>query len=125
MIGKLLFHIVSGILGIFLATKFVPGVEFIGTYKMLFIIGGVLGLVNFFIKPIIKKATWLLRILTFGLFSLVINMGLVWLVEILFPKDLEITGIVSLFWTTLIIWALNFFFGLYASKKKKAIEIKE
>ncbi len=125
MIGKLLFHIVSGILGIFLATKFVPGVEFIGTYKMLFIIGGVLGLVNFFIKPIIKKATWLLRILTFGLFSLVINMGLVWLIEILFPKDLEITGIVPLFWTTLIIWALNFFFGLYTSKKKKVMEIKE
>jgi len=129
MLGKLLFHIISGILGLYLANKlspyYFPGVEFTGTIKMLLIIGGVLGLVNFFIKPIIKKATWLLRVLTFGLFSLVINMGLVWLAEILFPKDLEITGIVPLFWTTIIIWALNFFFGLYTSRKKKVIEIKE
>jgi len=121
MIGKLFFHIISGVLGLFLAAKFVPGVEFMGTYKMLLIIGGVLGLINFFIKPILKKATWPLRILTFGLFSLVINMGLVWLIEILFPRDLEITGLIPLFWTTIIISLLNFFFGLYSGKRRKLI----
>lgn len=118
--GKLFFHIISGILGLFLAAKFVPGVEFMGDYKMLLIIGGVLGIINFFIKPILKVISLPIRILTLGLFSLVINMGLVWLIEILFPKELEITGFLPLFWTTIIIWLLNFFFGLYNSKKKHA-----
>lgn len=116
-IGKLLFHIVSGILGLFLAAKFIPGVEFMGSYKMLIIIGGVLGIINFFIKPILKAISLPIRILTLGIFSLVINMAMVWLIEILFPSELEITGLWPLFLTTIIIWALNFFFGIYSPKK--------
>lgn len=118
MIGKLLFHIISGILGLFLASRFVPGVEFTGQIKTLLIAGAILGLVNFFIKPILKTITLPLRILTLGLFSLVINMLLIWIVaDILFPKEIEIKGLLPLFWTTLIIWVLNFIFGLAQSKK--------
>lgn len=125
MLGKLLFHIISGALGLFLAARYVSGVEFTGTYRTLLIIGAALGLVNFFIKPFLKAATLPLRILTFGLFSLVINMFLVWLVaDVLFPNDFEISGLVPLLWTTAIIWALNFFFGLY-TPRKRIIEIKE
>lgn len=125
MIAKLLFHIFSGIFGLFLAARFVPGVEFMGSYKMLLIIGAVLGLINFFIKPVLKTISLPIRILTLGFFSLIINMGLVWFVEILFPKDLEITGIWPLFLTTVIIWALNLIFGLYAPKRKRVVEIIE
>lgn len=119
MMGKILFHIISGILGLYLAARFVPGVEFMGSYKMLLLIGGILGLINFFIKPILKAISLPIRILTLGLFSLIINMAMVWLVEILFPRDLEIKGLVPLFWTTVIIWLLNFFFGLYSQRRKK------
>lgn len=124
-IGKLIFHIISGALGLFLAAKFVPGVEFYGTFLMLLIIGGVLGLINFSLKPILKAISLPLRILTFGLFSLVINMAMVWLIEILFPRNLEITGLLPLFWTTVIIWALNFLFGLYTPKRRRVVEITE
>ena len=120
--SKLFFHIISGVLGIFLASRFVPGVEFRGSYKMLLIIGAVLGLINFFIKPILKTISLPIRILTLGLFTLLINMALIWTMEILFPKNLEIAGLWPLFLTTLIISAFNFFFGLYASKKKKIVE---
>ena len=116
-IGKLLFHIISGALGLFLAAKFVPGVEFYGTFLMLVIIGGVLGIINFFIKPLLKAISLPIKILTLGISSLVINMAMVWLIEILFPRDLEITGLLPLFLTTIIIWALNFFFGTYSPKK--------
>ena len=118
MVTRLLFHILAGISGLFLAARFVPGVEFFGTVQMLLIIGSILGLINFFIKPILKAITLPLRILTFGLFSLIINMGLVWTVEILFPKDLEITGLIPLFYTTIIIWGLNLILGLYNKKSK-------
>lgn len=103
---KLVLQVIVAILGIWLATELVSGVEFTGSLKILFYAGLILGFINFFIKPILNLVTLPLRIITFGLFSLVINMGIVWLIEIVFPQ-LEISGIYPLFWTTVLIWALS------------------
>ena len=116
--ANLLFHVISGILGFYLAVKFVPGVEFQGQIKDLFIIGIVFGIVNFFVKPVLNIITKPLRIVTLGIAGLIINMLLVWVVaDILFPTKMELHGIIPIFWTTIIIWLLNFFFGLVNSKK--------
>jgi len=104
---NLFLQIAGGILGIFLAQRFVPGVEFTGNWQTLALAGGILGLLNFFIKPILKFISLPLRILTLGLFSLVINMLMVWLVDIIFP-ELIIPGLVPLFWTSLIVWGISF-----------------
>lgn len=118
-------NIVGGILGILLATKFVPGVSlkiipgesiFLGfplteNWQIFALVGGSLGLINSFIKPILDKLTLPLKILTFGLFALILNMAIIWFLEILFP-EFEITGILSLFWTTLIVWLITFLLGL-------------
>ena len=120
---KLIFQIIAGILGFWLAVKFVPGVELTGSLKTLVLVGTILGLINFFIKPILKLITLPLKILTFGLFSLVINILIVWVVaDILFPTELEIQGIVPLFWTTVIIWIISFLLGLYAPKRKAGVK---
>jgi putative membrane protein len=111
--GKLLLHIVSATLGLFLASMIVPGVTFSSTYLILILIGTVLGLINFFIKPILKAISIPIMILTLGLSSLIINMAMVWLVDIIFPLDIEINGIIPLFFTTLIIWILSFILGIY------------
>jgi len=103
----LFLQIAAGILGIFLAQKYVPGVEFVGNWQTLVLAGTILGLINFFIKPIVKIITFPIRVLTFGLFGLVINMLMVWLVDIIFP-ELIIQGIVPLFWASLIVWAISF-----------------
>jgi putative membrane protein len=103
----LFLQIVAGILGIFLAQRYVPGVEFIGNWQTLVMVGAILGLINFFIKPILKVITLPLRILTFGLFGLVINMLMVWLANVIFP-ELVIPGLIPLFWTSLLVWGINF-----------------
>lgn len=103
----LFLEILAGILGIFLAQRYVSGVEFAGNWQILVLAGIILGLINFFIKPILKVITLPLRILTFGLFGLVINMLMVWLVDLIFP-ELIIQGITPLFWTSLIVWGLSF-----------------
>lgn len=112
MLSKLLFHVISGSLGLYLSAKFIPGVEFYGTYLSLLIMGAVLGVINVLIKPILKAVSLPIKILTLGLSSLVINMAAIWAIEILFPRNLEIAGLIPLFWTTVIIWVLNMFFGL-------------
>ena len=118
---KLIFHIFAGILGLWLAIKFVPGVRFEGEFKYLLLAGCVLGLINFFIKPVLRAITLPLRMLTLGLFSWIINMAIIWIVDVVFP-ELIINGLIPLFWTTLILWLLHFFLGFYAPKKRVMVE---
>jgi putative membrane protein len=108
---KLIFHFLGGIAGFWLAVRFVPGVDFNGEIKYLIIAGVFLGLINFFIKPIIKIAFLPLRILTFGFFGLIINILIIWLIDLAFP-EITITGIIPLFWTTLVVWLVSFSLGL-------------
>lgn len=103
---NLISQIIAGIGGIWLAQKFVSGVEFIGPLQTLLTCGAILGLLNFFVKPILKAITLPIRIITLGLFGLVINMIMVWVADIIF-LELIISGIVPLFWTSIIIWALS------------------
>ncbi|MBZ9572513.1 phage holin family protein [Patescibacteria group bacterium] len=111
----LILQIIAGVLGLFLATKFVRGVEFTGSFQVLLLSGLVLGLINFFIKPILKKIFLPLRILTFGLFTLIINMGMVWIVDFIFP-ELKISGITSFFWTIIIVWGLSVIVSIFIKK---------
>lgn len=115
---NLFLQIVAGILGLWLADRFISGVEFTGPLQALALAGAVLGLINFFIKPILKAITLPLRIITFGLFGIVINMVLVWMVDILFT-ELTIRGLIALVWTSLIIWGLGFFLTKWMPEKKK------
>lgn len=117
---RLFFQIIAGVLGIFIAQKIVPGVslkiilgqtsifgfQFTAEWQILLLIGIFLGLINFLIKPILNLITWPLKLLTFGLFGLLVNMALVEFVDVLFP-ELVIKGIIPLFWTTVIIWGVN------------------
>jgi len=121
----LIFQIIAGVLGIFLSSKFVPGVSLevipgksvffniilTQNWQILLLVGGILGLINFFIKPILDKITLPLKILTFGLFSLILNMAVIWVLDILF-LEFQVLSIVSLFWTTIICWGINLILGL-------------
>ena len=118
---KLIFQMAAGVLSFWLAVKFVTGVELVGSIKYLIFAGCFLGLINFFLKPILKIITLPLRALTFGLFSLVINMLMIWAVDIFFP-ELIIQGLIPLFWVTLIVWLVSFFLGLYTPRRKVIVE---
>ena len=113
---RLISQILAGILGLYLAIEFIPDVKFAGPWQFLVLAGLVLGLINFFIKPILKIVALPLRIFTFGLFSLVINMGMIWIVARFFPK-LKISTIFALFLTSIIVWGLNLIFPLFLPKK--------
>ncbi|PIU46506.1 hypothetical protein COS93_02360 [bacterium (Candidatus Gribaldobacteria) CG07_land_8_20_14_0_80_33_18] len=122
---RLFWYIILGTLGIYIAILFIPGVQIngeiysFGWSKILFLSGLVLGLLNFFIKPIISLITFPLRILTLGLFSLAIEMGMVFIVDTVFP-ELIIPGLAGLFWTSIIVWLLGF--AVPKKDKIKAIE---
>jgi putative membrane protein len=54
----------------------VPGLSFDGEWWWFVVFGAVIGLVNAFIKPVAKLLTLPFRILTLGLFTLVVNVAL-------------------------------------------------
>ncbi|OGW56132.1 MAG: hypothetical protein A2Z09_02065 [Nitrospirae bacterium RBG_16_43_8] len=60
-------------IAIMLAIKFVPGITFFGEWWGILLTGVVFGLVNTFIRPIIKFFTLPLLIFSLGLFTFVIN----------------------------------------------------
>ena len=107
--GNLLFKVIAGVLGLYLAERYVPGVDFTGTWQDLVLVGVALGLINTFIKPLLKMITLPLRVITLGLFGLIINLVILWAIDIFFT-ELIIQGFFPLLWATLIIWGLTLFF---------------
>lgn len=114
---RLIFQILGGTASLWLAVRFVPGVSFTGDFKTLILAGTVLGLLNFFIKPILRIITLPIRILTLGLISLLLNVLIIWALDILFV-ELTIAGIIPLLWTTLIALVVSYFLGFFGSNKK-------
>jgi putative membrane protein len=116
---RLISQIVSATLGLWIADYFIKevsiklysnsnffGISLTSQWQILLILGITLGLINFFLKPIINAITLPLRILTLGLFSIVINMGFLWIIDLMF-EELSIPWFLPLFWTTFIIWIIN------------------
>jgi putative membrane protein len=105
---RFLFQIIGGILAIYLSAEFIPGIIFTGPVKTLFLIGLAIGILNFIIKPILKIFFFPLRLLTLGLFGLVINIGITWLVAyVLFPINIQLDGLFNLLELTIVIWAMS------------------
>jgi len=125
MLWGLFLQILAGILGLWLAVKFVPNVNFNGPIfsssqflQSLIFVGILLGILNFFVKPVLKTITFPLRIITFNLFSLVILMFLVWLIDV-FSPELTIKGIKALFLSAIIVGFVHFILSSWWPEKTK------
>ncbi len=114
---RFIIQILTNGLAIFLADYLVPGFIFEGDILTLAIAGLILGLINVFVRPILRLISTPLIVLSLGLFIIVINMALLWLLEYFVP-ELTITGFWTYLWGSLIISAVNLVFG-YKKKKKE------
>lgn len=109
MITRLFFHLISGILGILIGIKYIKGVFFYGNLKEIIIAGILIGIVNFLLKPILNLVLLPLKILTFGTFGLLINLGLVWIVVgFIFKSSFRFEGLLPILIITLLVWMFNF-----------------
>lgn len=97
--------IISGIVGIGASIYILSDVTYNGEFQTILLVGAVTGLLMFFIRPILSLISLPLRIITLNLFSIVIMLFLIWLVDAIFsPYVFDIANLKSLFLTTLIIW---------------------
>ena len=110
-------RIITNSIGIWIATYFVSGIVFTGDLIDLVITGFVLAVANSIVKPILKLVSGPLIVLTMGLFMVVINIVLLWIVAWLMP-ELTITGFWAYFWGVIILTILNAITHATVKKKK-------
>jgi len=110
---NLISKIIAGILGIGISCYFIEGVTYDGKITTILFVGAILGLLNFFIRPIIEKITFPIRVLTLNLFTLVIVMLMIFVLDVIFPETrFEVQGLTPLFFTSLIVWGTDILFSL-------------
>ena len=127
--SKLLSQIIAAALGLWLATLFVSGVKIrvysassffsfplTQQWEIILLLGIVLGLLNYFLKPFLKALSLPLEIITLGLFTIVIDMALIWILDMMFD-ELSVSLWLPLLYTTLIIWGLNIIISFFSAKK--------
>ncbi len=111
-------------IAIMLAVKFVPGIFYSGKWWGILLVGLLFGLVNTFIRPLVKFFTFPLLILSLGIFTFIINAMMLsvtsWLSDQM-ALGFHVEGFKAAFWGALVISIVSMILGcLMPSKKEKA-----
>jgi len=115
--GKLIVRILTNALAIFLAAKLVDGITLVNEndLSVLLFAGLILGMINFFVKPVLKLVSAPLILFTLGLFTIVINIISLFLLDCL-VDELSISGWIAAFWGVVVISAVNIFINSYSKR---------
>ena len=105
-----MWHLLITLLGnaaaIYAADRFIDGFAFSGDLIQLAIAALVFAVINWLVRPIVKLVSLPFLFLTFGLFVLVINAAMIWLLDLLL-ESVVVLNLVSLAWATLLFTVIN------------------
>lgn len=101
-------RILGNTLGLYAAFWLVPGFIVNGGIKEFLLAGLVLSILNLVVRPILKLISFPIIMLTLGLFTIVINALLLWVVDYIF-SFITISNLTALVWATIIIGIVNIF----------------
>lgn len=104
---KLLTKFFIIVLALLLASNYISGIE-VSSFYIALIVAVILGVVNLVLKPILIILTLPINIITFGLFTFVINGFLFWFVAT-FVQGFEVMGIIPALLGALIISIASWF----------------
>jgi putative membrane protein len=120
MLGRLLIRILVTGLALWLADYLLADFSVAGGLAGYAVAGAVLGLLNSLVRPVVRLLTLPLVWLTLGLFTIVINVGMLWLAAYLTAQLaasgtlavglITISGLWALAWATLIVTVVNILF---------------
>jgi putative membrane protein len=117
---KILIHVVITAIALWVATLVVGGIEVasdstprkIGT---LIVVAVVFGLINAFLKPVVKKLGCVFYIITLGLFALVVNALLLWLASWVADRlnvPFHVSGFWAAFWGAIVVGLVSWLLGI-------------
>lgn len=100
-------RLIISALAVVISSFFIDGVS-IEPWHWCVIVAVVLGLLNTFVKPIIKLFSLPINIITLGLFTLIINGAIVMLCAYIIPDDhFHVDGLGSALIFSIVLWLVN------------------
>jgi putative membrane protein len=106
------------------AASIVHGIDYQGKFLNLFVASLLLGMLNAFIRPILLLMALPLLVFTLGLFILVINAVLLWVVGQLMAPHFSVDGFKSAFWGALIIGIISLLLNSLTGTGTSRVEIR-
>jgi len=114
--SRFIIQIIINAIAILVATHLVDGIVFEGSIWKLLFAGFILGLANLWIKPLLNLIALPLVVISFGLFTLIINIAVLSFVALVLP-ELSIKSALSAFWGVLVISLTNYALGFLLEKE--------
>lgn len=106
LISRLIISFLSNLAALLAAVYFVKGFEIAPEIESFLLVAAVFTLINVFIRPIIKMILSPIILLTLGLGIILVNAFTLYLLDISLTQ-ISIEGLISLFYATLIVSAVN------------------
>jgi len=119
---KFILRWVINAVALFLAVYLIPGVALEGNWVSILWLALIFGLINAFLRPLLKLLTCPLIILTLGLFTLLINTFLFWLTSQVgqaFGIGFTVDGFWSAFLGGLVVSVVSIFMSLILKDELK------
>ncbi len=113
-------------MGLWVATRIVPGVSYTGGWIPLLGVALVFGVVNAFVRPVARILTFPIVILTLGLFLLVINGFMLWLTSALsdgLDLGFHVQGFVAAFLGALVVSIVSGVLSLMTAEKHASYNV--
>lgn len=112
MLLKILSGVIINAIAIYAAVQLVDGISLKITFVNLVLAGLLLGIINTFIKPVLTLLSLPFVLLTFGLFTIIINVALLFLMAYLIPS-FEIAGFWDGLFGVIIISLVNYILSTF------------
>ena len=112
MLQTVVVSLIAGVGGLWLATRFIPGVNFSGSWQTFLMAGLALGVVLIIVRPFIGLISMFLRILILG----AVSFAALWVLQIVFPQ-LNLQGLVPLLATAGAVIAISFVLSFFGKGK--------
>lgn len=106
----LLIALLINMVSITVAAILLPGITILDRRLMSFVLLGVtLGVLNTAVKPLLQLLTIRLLFITYGINVIIINTIMLLLLDWIFQKSLEVSGLLTAILGAIIIWTLSTF----------------
>lgn len=116
--GRLVVRLFINAVAIWAASEIISGVSLTDQFWGVVLVALVFGVINALIKPVLTFLGFPLIVVTLGLFTLVINAGLLTLTSWLTPA-LDVAGFWPAIWGALMVSLVSWFLGIFLGGKEK------
>jgi putative membrane protein len=111
---------------LWVATRIVPGVTYVGDWLPFLGVAIVFGVVNAFIRPVAKILTFPIILVTLGIFLFVINGLMLWLtssLSVALGLGFHVDGFWAAFWGALVVTVVSAVLSMFVRDRPRRVEV--